>query len=117
MPLPTVPTLTVGLRQLGFCKASFLNRLPCMTALAAVSKERLLQRRGALQRALEQGTGSQRAATAEELLETEAALARIEEGKFGRCDGCGRAIGRQRLLALPAARLCIDCTSKIRVAG
>jgi DnaK suppressor protein len=100
-----------------FARASFLNPLAFMTALAAVSKGRLLRRRGALQRALEQGTASQRAATAEELSETEAALARIEEGKFGRCDGCGRAIGRQRLLALPAARLCIECTSRIRFAG
>jgi DnaK suppressor protein len=88
-----------------------------MTALAAVSKERLLKRRAALELALDKGTASQPTAAAEELLETEAALARIEEGKFGRCDGCGGAIGRQRLLALPAARLCIECTSKMRVAG
>jgi RNA polymerase-binding transcription factor DksA len=74
-------------------RASFLNRFPTMTALATVSKER------------------------QELVETEAALARIEEGRFGRCDGCGGAIGRQRLLALPAVRLCIECTSKMRVAG
>jgi DnaK suppressor protein len=88
-----------------------------MTALAAVSKERLLKRRAALELALDKGTASQPTAAAEELLETEAALARIEKGKFGRCDGCGGAIGRQRLLALPAARLCIECTSKMRVAG
>ena len=88
-----------------------------MTALAAVSKERLLKRRAALVLALEKGTASQRAATVQELSESEAALARIEEGRFGRCDGCGGAIGRQRLLALPAARLCIECTSKIRLAG
>ncbi|MFL5398026.1 MAG: TraR/DksA family transcriptional regulator [Myxococcales bacterium] len=87
-----------------------------MTALAAVSKERLLKRRAALQLALDNGTACRPTATAE-LLETDAALARIEEGKFGRCDGCGGAIGRQRLLALPAARLCIECTSKMRVAG
>jgi len=94
-----------------------LNWLALMTALAAVSKERLLQRRAALQLALEKGTASQRAATAEELAETEAALARIEEGRFGRCDGCGGAIGRQRLLALHAVRLCIECTTKMRFAG
>ena len=88
-----------------------------MTALATVSKERLLKRRSALVLSLEKGTVSQQAATAQELSETEAALARIEEGKFGRCDGCGGAIGRQRLLALPAARLCIECTSKVRIAG
>jgi len=88
-----------------------------MTALAAVSKGRLLQRRAALRLALEKGTASQRAANAEELAETEAALARIEEGKFGRCDECGGAIGRQRLLALPAVRLCIECTTKMRVTG
>jgi len=81
-----------------------------MTALAAVTQARLLKRRTTLQDSLEQGCPEQREARALELAETEAALARIAQGSFGRCDDCGGAIGRQRLLALPAARLCVHCT-------
>ncbi|TMB33903.1 MAG: hypothetical protein E6J61_04815 [Deltaproteobacteria bacterium] len=84
-----------------------------MTALATVTQARLLQRRTALRQSLAKGTSMHQAAAARELAETEAALARIEQGRFGRCDGCGGAIGRQRLLALPAVRLCIECTSKV----
>jgi DnaK suppressor protein len=37
------------------------------------------------------------------------ALAKIDDGRYGRCDNCGEAIDRPRLEALPAARLCLDC--------
>ncbi|NRD42995.1 TraR/DksA family transcriptional regulator [Corallococcus exiguus] len=44
-----------------------------------------------------------------ELEEVEAALERIEQGRFGCCERCGGAIGRQRLLAVPEARCCQAC--------
>ena len=44
-----------------------------------------------------------------ELEEVEAALERIEQGRFGGCERCGGAIGRQRLLAVPEARCCLSC--------
>ena len=34
----------------------------------------------------------------------------IETEDFGYCEGCGEEIGFKRLLARPAARLCIECT-------
>jgi RNA polymerase-binding transcription factor len=37
------------------------------------------------------------------------ALAKIDDGTYGRCDHCGEAIDRPRLEALPAVRLCLDC--------
>lgn len=37
------------------------------------------------------------------------ALARIESGDYGYCDGCGIEIGIRRLEARPTATLCIDC--------
>jgi RNA polymerase-binding transcription factor DksA len=37
------------------------------------------------------------------------ALAKIDQGVYGRCDHCGEHIPRARLEALPAARLCLDC--------
>ncbi|HXG76476.1 MAG TPA: TraR/DksA C4-type zinc finger protein [Gaiellaceae bacterium] len=46
---------------------------------------------------------------AEHLLEeVEAALRRIEEGSFGRCEACGRPIAPERLEAVPYARLCLE---------
>lgn len=47
-----------------------------------------------------------------ELAEVEAALARIAAGAFGRCEACGGAIGKNRLRAVPEARLCIGCASR-----
>jgi len=37
----------------------------------------------------------------------EAALARLEDGSYGRCAGCGQPIAAERLAALPAAVTCI----------
>lgn len=39
----------------------------------------------------------------------EEALSRIEEGTFGTCVRCGRAIAEERLEAIPYATRCIDC--------
>lgn len=41
------------------------------------------------------------------LAEIDAALARIEEGTYGRCEVCGEEIPEGRLRARPAARTCI----------
>ncbi|QJX01267.1 TraR/DksA family transcriptional regulator [Frigoriglobus tundricola] len=41
--------------------------------------------------------------------EVNAALDRLDGGTFGRCEGCARAISRERLRAIPFARLCITC--------
>ena len=46
-----------------------------------------------------------------ELEEIEAALARLGNSTYGLCLGCGRAIGRQRLLAIPEASLCLECSA------
>ena len=40
-----------------------------------------------------------------------AALARIDEGTFGRCVQCGDDIDFKRLLAHPAAARCVACQS------
>ena len=41
----------------------------------------------------------------------ESALARLENGKFGVCAGCGTIIGNKRLMAIPYVVMCIDCQS------
>lgn len=43
------------------------------------------------------------------LAEVNAALGRIDRGAFGRCEGCGGAVAKARLDALPYARRCIRC--------
>jgi DnaK suppressor protein len=37
------------------------------------------------------------------------ALAKLEEGSYGRCDRCGGPIAPRRLEAAPESALCIDC--------
>ena len=39
----------------------------------------------------------------------DAALARLDAGRYGTCTSCGKRIGAERLEALPSAALCIDC--------
>ena len=43
-----------------------------------------------------------------ELVAVETALARVDDGAYGRCERCGRLIGDERLVAMPAARYCIE---------
>jgi RNA polymerase-binding protein DksA len=43
------------------------------------------------------------------LSEIDAALRRIDEGRYGICTNCERPIPEERLEALPWATLCIDC--------
>jgi RNA polymerase-binding transcription factor DksA len=52
----------------------------------------------------------------EELLltEIEAALRRIDQGKFGKCEECQRPIPKARLQALVYTRHCVDCARKLQ---
>jgi len=45
------------------------------------------------------------------------ALERIDSGSFGACERCDQAIGKQRLMALPHTRHCIDCKRAIENEG
>jgi len=45
------------------------------------------------------------------LSEIDAAVRRIDEGRYGACEQCGRPIGAERLAARPVARTCITCAS------
>jgi DnaK suppressor protein len=42
----------------------------------------------------------------------EAALARIDRGTFGRCEGCGHPISAARLHAVPFTAYCIGCARR-----
>jgi RNA polymerase-binding protein DksA len=40
------------------------------------------------------------------------ALRRIKDGTYGKCLTCGKPVNKERLKAVPHARLCIQCKSK-----
>ena len=46
------------------------------------------------------------------LTEINTALASIEEGVYGTCASCGKAIPKERLEAIPEAIMCITCKDK-----
>lgn len=48
----------------------------------------------------------------EALYEINDALKRIEEGVFGVCETCKGLIAKNRLKAVPSARLCLKCQEK-----
>lgn len=51
-------------------------------------------------------------AEAESLLQqTEAAIARYQDGRYGFCSQCGKPIAAARLEALPVADTCIACAA------
>lgn len=45
------------------------------------------------------------------------ALARIENGTYGRCENCHRPIPRERLEAVPYARYCLRCAKRLEGAA
>jgi RNA polymerase-binding transcription factor len=44
----------------------------------------------------------------------ERALAKLDEGTYGTCDGCGRPIPEKRLAAMPESTLCVECAAAER---
>ena len=51
------------------------------------------------------------------LARTERALAKLDEGSYGRCDACGEAIQPARLEAMPDSVLCLSCAASERRAA
>lgn len=50
------------------------------------------------------------------LSEIELALERLKTGEYGVCDSCGIHIPEARLLALPWARFCVQCSERATAA-
>jgi DnaK suppressor protein len=46
------------------------------------------------------------------LAQIEAAITRIEDGSFGRCETCGEPITKARLEAIPYVAQCVQCASE-----
>jgi RNA polymerase-binding transcription factor DksA len=49
----------------------------------------------------------------EALYEIEEALKRLEQSTYGLCDMCEKPIRKERLEAVPFARLCVNCQSEV----
>jgi DnaK suppressor protein len=62
--------------------------------------------------ALEQVTVALQVAASTALADIDAALARIKDGQYGRCDRCDDPISLERLEILPAAALCMPCQQR-----
>jgi DnaK suppressor protein len=48
------------------------------------------------------------------LAQVDEALGRIDDGSYGKCEGCGKAIPVARLEALPYTKLCVACAANHR---
>jgi DnaK suppressor protein len=90
-----------ALRQVGGSVSGNLSNIPTHPADVATD-------------AFQQETAVSVLENQEQLLEeTEAALQRIEDGTFGKCQECGNDIGGQRLDALPYTPFCVACARKL----
>lgn len=69
-------------------------------------REQLLDRRHRLQTALQ--TTPDHSSLTELLAEVDGALARMDQGSYGRCEICQEPIERERLLSDPLLRYCLD---------
>jgi RNA polymerase-binding protein DksA len=49
----------------------------------------------------------------ETLREVDAAIERMNNGSYGKCESCGAVITPERLEARPVARLCMDCQRRL----
>ena len=49
----------------------------------------------------------------ERLLAIDEALEKLREGTYGVCEECGDEIGPERLKAMPLAKLCVPCQSRL----
>lgn len=45
------------------------------------------------------------------LAQIDAALAKLADGRYGRCENCGQPIGAGRLAARPASLTCVRCAA------
>ena len=112
--LPAPPTQAALAAWHSLLEERWQQRLSTLTELSLAyhnAAERCGHPAGAaettrLQRLLRQTTAARRA-----LVETDDTLARLSDGRFGRCEQCSRSIPTAELLAEPETRYCPDCVA------
>jgi DnaK suppressor protein len=114
----------LGAAELAQCKAALAHRLQVLRA--ALRDQREAGQRShepaaaevhdlkdeAFAGQLSNLTGLAREQMQSEMSAVQAALRRIDEGSYGRCEDCEQEIGRERLLAQPAAPRCLACQQR-----
>jgi DnaK suppressor protein len=107
---PMPETDTTNLRaDLETERADLERRLTELTADGSAAPDFDENFADSAQVAAEQGENMSLAATLRDQLDdTVAALARLDDGTYGLCEVCGNAIADARLEAVPTARVCID---------
>jgi RNA polymerase-binding transcription factor DksA len=53
----------------------------------------------------------------EALEDIDEALEKLDSGDYGKCESCGEAIARERLEAVPHAKLCLRCKTEEEKTG
>ncbi|MFD7992670.1 TraR/DksA family transcriptional regulator [Streptomyces mexicanus] len=91
----TDPHLHEARRRLEHARSSRLTQLQALEETGHTTDDHLLS--------------AQRTAIERVLKEIEEAFARIEEGTYGTCLGCGKPVPAERLEILPYTRHCVAC--------
>ena len=95
--------------QLDTERADLSRRLDELTADGSAAPDFDENFADSAQVAAEQGENLSLAATLRDQLDdVVAALARLDDGTYGRCSVCGEPIAPARLEAMPSASVCID---------
>lgn len=106
------PEDLAALRE-NLCEQHLFRQEQLRQIAAAPRAEDLLRRRSAAQAEVHVKV----AASARMVLaDVEAALRRIDEGRYGACHLCRRPVERERLMIVPQARYCARC-QQVREAG
>src|SRR4029077_17421159 len=74
-------------------------------------------REGATLRCERQHAAALLEAAREQVAAVDAALRRLDEGRYGVCERCGQPIGAERMAARPAAATCVRCAGGGRRRG
>jgi RNA polymerase-binding transcription factor DksA len=80
------------------------------TRITTEARKRELQEKTLREYAIREGENVE---TKQTMRELDAVLERIESGKFGICEKCGRSIEEERLSTNPTVTLCSACAAKV----
>jgi RNA polymerase-binding transcription factor DksA len=99
-----VPSVHLGRRRLAQFRDALLEQRAGLVQRIGGENEDVAVDRSVSEAAFARAT--------EHLEEVDAALRRVDDGTYGSCETCQRAIPLERLEIVPAAARCVDCQSR-----